>query len=112
MSRNSEITDYIAQATPGQIILLEELRELVHQSVEDVSEELKWKMPVFNNGKDFAYLRFAKNHITLGFYNIDKLKDPDNLLEGKGNTLRHIKINSLDTKLKGQIAKWLKEITS
>ncbi|SHG90810.1 protein of unknown function (DU1801) [Flagellimonas flava] len=80
--------------------------------MEDVGEELKWKMPVFNNGKDFAYLRFSKNHITLGFYNIDKLRDPDNPLEGNGNTLRHIKLTSLDAELKGQIAQWLAELTA
>ena len=111
MNYNSQITDYIAKATKEQVILLEELRELVHKSVKNVNEELKWKMPVFNNGKDFAYLRFAKKHITLGFYNIEKLKDPNDLLEGKGNTLKHIKIYTLDENIKRQIVKWLKEAT-
>lgn len=68
-------------------------------------------MPVFEKSKDFAYLRFAKKHITLGFYNIDKLKDPENLLQGEGNTLKHIKIIKLDTKIIQQIKKWLKQIT-
>ena len=68
-------------------------------------------MPVFNNGKDFSYLRFAKKHVTLGFYNIHKLKDPNNLLEGKGNTLKHIKLHGLSEHLQGQIIKWLKEMT-
>ncbi len=111
MNYNDQITDYIAEAPEEQVFLLEELRELVHKSVNNVNEELKWKMPVFNNGKDFAYLRFAKKHVTLGFYNIGKLKDPDNLLEGKGNTLKHIKISVLDSNLKEQIIRWLKEIT-
>ncbi|WP_343488433.1 DUF1801 domain-containing protein [Allomuricauda sp. d1] len=111
MNYNNQISEYIAKASEQQIAILDELRELVHTSVQNVNEELKWKMPVFNNGKDFAYLRFAKKHITLGFYNIEKLKDPNNLLEGKGNTLKHIKINSLDANLKKQIAKWLEEIT-
>ncbi|PRX53962.1 DUF1801 domain-containing protein [Flagellimonas meridianipacifica] len=111
MNYNKKITDYISKATDEQVALLEELRKLVHTSVENVKEELKWKMPVFNNGKDFAYLRFAKKHVTLGFYNIDRLSDPNNLLEGEGNTLRHVKINSLGENLKKQISQWLKEIT-
>jgi len=111
MNYNNQITDYINKATKEQVILLERLRVLIHDSVNNVNEELKWKMLVFNNGKDFAYLRFAKKHITLGFYNIDKLKDPDNLLEGKGTTLKHIKINELNDHLETQIIKWLKEIT-
>lgn len=54
---------------------------------------------------------FCQKHITLGFYNIDKLKDPENLLQGEGNTLKHIKIIKLDTKIIQQIKKWLKQIT-
>ena len=111
MNYNQKVTEYIDKASEGQIATLEELRKLVHESVENVTEEIKWNMPVFAKTKDFAYLRFAKKHITLGFYHIDKLKDPDNLLEGEGNTLKHIKITEFDSKLKQQIKKWLKQIT-
>ena len=76
-----------------------------------MTEEIKWNMPVFSKTKDFAYLRFAKKHITLGFYHIDKLKDSDNLLEGEGNTLKHIKIIQLNEILKQQIKRWLRQIT-
>ena len=111
MNYNTQISEYIDGATAEQIPLLEELRELIHQSVSNVSEEIKWKMPVFNNGKDFAYMRYSKKHITLGFYNIEKLKDPENLLEGQGNTLKHIKVTFLDDSLRKQIVKWLVQIT-
>lgn len=111
MSYNKLVTTYINKATEEQIVILEELRNLVHESVDGVTEEIKWGLPVFGKTKDFAYLRFAKKHITLGFYNIDKLKDPDNLLEGEGKTMKHIKIIQLDNKLKQVIKKWLKQIT-
>jgi hypothetical protein len=97
MNYNQKVTDYISKASKEQIEKLETLRQLVHESVKDVTEEIKWNMPVFGKTKDFAYLRFSKKHITLGFYHIDKLKDPDNLLEGEGNTLKHIKITELDS---------------
>lgn len=112
MNLNKKVTDYILKASDEQIVILEALRKRVHESVKDVSEEIKWNMPVFNNGKDFAYLRFAKKHITIGFYNIDKIKDPDNLLEGEGNTLKHLKIKILDSNTLKIISQWLKEITS
>jgi hypothetical protein len=111
MNYNQKVTDYIYKASEEQITTLEELRKLVHESAENVHEEIKWNIPVFGKTKDFAYLRFAKKHITLGFYHIDKLIDPDNLLEGEGNTLKHIKISKLDNKQKLQIKKWLKQIT-
>lgn len=87
------------------------MRKLVHESVDGVTEEIKWGLSLFGKTKDFAYLRFAKKYITLGFYSIDKLKDPDNLLEGEGKTMKHIKIIQLDTKLKPVIKKWLEQIT-
>lgn len=111
MNYNQKVTDYIGKASVEQIATLETLRQLIHESVEDVKEEIKWNMPVFGKKKDFAYMRFAKNHITLGFYHIDKLIDPDYLLEGEGNTLKHIKITQLDNNQKQQIKKWLKQIT-
>ncbi len=108
---NIKVTEYINKASCEQIETLEELRKLIHKVVGNVSEEIKWNMPVFNNGKDFAYLRFSKKHITLGFYNIDKIQDPNNLLEGEGNTLKHIKIAILEDEQKKEIEKWLKQIT-
>jgi hypothetical protein len=112
MNYNKKVTEYIDNATDEQIAILESLRKLVHETVDKVTEEIKWNMPVFNNGKDFAYLRFAKKHITLGFYNIDKLIDPDNLLEGEGNTLKHIKIKSADDIKPKIIKEWLTQITT
>jgi hypothetical protein len=112
MNFNQNVTDYISDASAEQSATLEELRKLIHDTVSNVSEEIKWKMPVFNNGKDFAYLRFSKKHITLDFYNIDKIQDPDNLLEGEGNTLKHIKIRNSDEINSKIISQWLKEITN
>jgi len=112
MNYNIKITEYINSAAEEQIETLQKLRKLIHETIDNVSEEIKWKMPVFSNGKDFAYLRFSKKHITLGFYNIDKIKDPDNLLKGDGNTLKHIKIKSADEINTKIISEWLKQISS
>jgi hypothetical protein len=111
MNFNQKVTEYIDKATAEQIVILETLRKLVHETIGNVSEEIKWGFPVFAQIKDFAYLRFSKKHITLGFYNIDKIKDPDNLLEGEGNTLKHIKIKSADDIKPKIISEWLQQIT-
>ena len=111
MNSNQQVTDYIAQAPEGQIELLESLRILVHASVEGTTEAIKWGFPVFGKTKDFAYLRHSKKHVTFGFYNIDKIDDPNNLLEGSGNTLRHIKIKSSADIDKNLLTKWLQAIS-
>mgnify|MGYP000344535458 CR=1 FL=1 len=111
MSYNNQISEYIEKASEEQQATLRQIRALIHETVEQVEEEIKWGFPVFNNGKDFAYLRNTKKHITLGLYNIDKMKDPDNLLEGTGSTHKYVKIQKLDQKLEKQIEKWLLQIT-
>ena len=74
MNLNPEVTNYINNASIEQIELLEVLRQLIHESVSNISEAIKWGFPVFSNKKDFTYFRFSKKHITLGFYNFEKRK--------------------------------------
>jgi hypothetical protein len=112
MNYDKKVSEYIASASEEQMPILETLRAIVHDTVPDVSEAVKWGFAVFTTKKNFAYLRFAKKHITLGFYNIDKLIDPNNLLEGEGVTLRHIKIKKAEEVKTLPIAAWLEQITS
>ena len=112
MNYNDNVSDYISKATQEQIMILEHIRQLIHESVKEVSETIKWGFPVFLQKKDFAYMRFSKHHITLGFYNIDKIQDPNNLLEGSGNTLKHIKIRTIQDLNFDLVSEWLKQITS
>lgn len=43
----------------------------------------------------YAYIAPHKNHINLGFYHGAVLADPDGLLEGTGQMLRHVKIRDV-----------------
>lgn len=110
MNYNPAITAYISEAAADQIAILEQLRELIHESVEETTEAIKWGFPVFGKTKDYTYFRTTKKHVTFGFYNIDQLEDPDGLLEGSGNTLRHIKIKKLEDINQPLIKKWLKAV--
>lgn len=108
MNLNLKVTEYINSATSEQIEVLEQLRELIHKSVEGLSEEIKWGIPVFIKTKIFSYLRVSKNHIALGFYNIDRIKDSEGILEGSGKTMRHLKIKNKEEIKEELIEEWLK----
>jgi hypothetical protein len=41
----------------------------------------------------FCYISIHKEHIDLGFYYGSELPDPENLLQGTGKLLRHVKIS-------------------
>lgn len=110
MNKNKDVSAYINQAAESQIFMLEKLRELVHNAVSGTTEAIKWEFPVFTHKKDYAYIRASKKHITLGFYHPEKIDDPDNLLEGSGSQLRHIKITTDKDINELQVTAWLKAV--
>ncbi len=48
-------------------MIMEIVRQLIHENVPGVREEFKWSRPVFSKKKGFAYLKTAKEYVTLGF---------------------------------------------
>lgn len=89
---NEQVTAFIMNAPAEQKEIMELIRELLHQAVKGVQEDFKWGRPVFRKNKDFAYLKTAKSYVTLGFFNFQHLEDPDQMLEGTGKEMRHLKI--------------------
>lgn len=109
---NKEVTEYINSAPVEQKKIMEIVRSLIHKSVGAVTEEFKWSRPIFKSSKDFAYLQANKNHVNVGFSrNIERINDPNGVLEGSGKTMRHVKIRSvsdIDTTL---LSEWFAAIS-
>lgn len=105
---NEQVTAFINEAPPEQQQIMQQLRQLLHDSVADVQEDFKWSRPVFKKEKDFAYLKTAKGYVKLGFFNFQKLVDPDNMLEGTGKDMRHIKIKKAADINKNLLASWFR----
>jgi len=93
---NAAVTEYIAHAPGEQQEIMKAIRALIHQRIKNVIEDFKWGRPVFRLKKDFAYLQANKHYVNLGFYkNVEKLDDPDKLLEGTGKNMRHLKLRNV-----------------
>ncbi len=105
---NPQVTDYIGQAPAEQRQIMEAIRKLLHETVAGVTEEYKWSRPVFRASKDFAYLKVAKAYVTLGFFDFEKLNDPQNKLEGTGKDMRHIKLKKLTDLDSEVLSDWFK----
>ena len=105
---NKEVTMYIKAAPEDHQHIMEELRSLINKAVPGVKENFKWGRPVFSTVKDFAYLKAAKAYVTLGFFDFSKLEDRDEVLEGTGKDMRHIKIKKLSDIDKPLLTKWFK----
>jgi hypothetical protein len=90
---NTQVTEYIENAPTEQKEIMQVVRAIIHQNVQNVVEEFKWSRPIFKTTKDFAYFLVHKNYVTIGFTkDIEKLDDANKILEGTGKTMRHIKL--------------------
>lgn len=96
MSKIVEVDEYIKKAPTQHSETLKKLRNLILETVPQSQELFKWGQPVYATEKNYAYLKSTKNHVNLGFFNFDKISDTNNLLEGTGKSMRHIKITDID----------------
>lgn len=109
---NEQVSKYIVQAPDTQKEIMEKLRKIIHQNIKGVNEEFKWSRPVFSKEKDFAYFKTAKAYVSVGFFDYNKLVDHDNLLEGTGQNMRHIKIKTPGEINEKLLIEWFKALTN
>ncbi|MCY4538088.1 MAG: DUF1801 domain-containing protein [Chloroflexi bacterium] len=96
---NGNFEEVIASATPEVQALAREARALVADVMPGITE-VPWarqKIAGYGVGpkkmsEHFCYLAPFKKHLNLGFFYGADLPDPQNMLEGAGKELRHIKI--------------------
>lgn len=106
---NEQVTQYIAAADEKHQPILQNLRKLILEVIKNVNEEFKWSRPVYAITKDFCYLKTTKKHVTLGFFEFEKIQTNKHLLEGTGKSMRHIKLSNLQELAELEITKMLQE---
>ena len=90
---DKKVEEYInKQKSPHKEICLK-LREIILNTFPDITEEMKWGVPVFSGGK--YYIGVMKNQINLGFSINGLTREEIALFEGNGKTMRHIKVRTL-----------------
>ncbi len=92
----ADVNRWFDAASEEQRPILDALRELLRSAAPDVVESLKWNCPWYATANGlFCYLQRRKNYVTLGFRRGTSLKDPEQLLEGTGKDMRHVKLTTL-----------------
>ena len=73
-----------------------ELRSLILEAVPSARESIKWGAPVYEkNNVPIWRLRAAKGYVSLQFGSVGTtLDDPNELLEGTGKRVRHVKVRT------------------
>jgi len=93
---NEQINQYIENATEQQKLIMQKIREILHEEVSGITENFKWGRPVFSTSSDFAYFKTNKGYLTFGVFKFEKVSQHSQLLEGTGKDMRHVKLKSLD----------------
>ena len=91
------IDAYVESRNPALKNVVAAVRRLVKSGVPAADEAINpWGVPVFELNGAFCLLMVGKHHVTFGFTQGASLRDPDNLLEGTGKNLRHVKLKTVE----------------
>ena len=77
--------------------LISELRKLINETSPELEETVKWGNGCWVNGKlPVVFVHCEDDHTQLGFFGGSQLDDPNNLLRGEAEYVRHVRIESED----------------
>jgi len=102
---NKEVNEYIKKQKSPQKEICQKLREIILKTFPNIEEKMWVGVPWY----EWRYYIVAlKDHVNLGFAIKGLLEKELDLFEGKGKTMRHIKIYSVEDINERQIVKLLK----
>lgn len=107
---NKEVSTYIEETEETHKSILVALRKLILSVAPKAEEQFKWSRPVYALEKDFCYLKTTKKHVTLGFFDFNKIKTNKELIEGTGQSMRHVKLSDVSEIKSFKIKEMLKEV--
>ena len=90
------VESYIAQLEGWQAEIVSEVRQIILEAAPEADESIKWAQPVYEINGPFAYIKAFKNSVNFGFWRGVDINDPQGLLQGSGEKMRHFKLTSLD----------------
>ena len=93
--KKKTVDDYIAGLEDWQQPILVELRKLLHKAAPTTKESVKWAQPVYESNGPFAYIKAFKSTVNFGFWRGTELDDPNNLLVGDGDRMKHVKLKTV-----------------
>ena len=87
------IDEYVESLTDWKQDIARELRQVIRNASRELTEEVKWGFPCYTaDGKCVCGFMDMKTSINFVLYRGAELDDPDNLIEGTGKLMRHVKL--------------------
>ena len=93
MKKYANFDDYLDDQPPKNRSIIRALRRFVKRVAPGLQESVKWGNGCWVKGKvPISYVYSAPDYVQFGFFRGSGLKDPQRILEGKGQYVRHIKV--------------------
>jgi len=95
MTAYASFDEYLEAQSPKNQVIIRALRRFVKRIAPKLSEAVKWGNGCWigSNGP-VAYVYSDTEYVQFGFFHGSALRDPKELLEGKGQYVRHIKVRN------------------
>lgn len=94
---HSAVDEWLASEPQALFVLARHWFNAFRACGEDVTELIHDGCPVACVGDAaFGYVNVFKQHVNVGFYHGASLQDPEQLLEGTGKRMRHVKLRPGD----------------
>ena len=103
------VDEYVAGLAGWQAEAVSAIRQIVREAAPKATEAYKWAQPVYEENGPFAWIKAYKSYINFGFWRGTQLTDPQGLLLGDGDRMRHVKIASLADLNKPALKRFVKE---
>jgi len=109
---DEKVDEYINKQKSPQKEICQRLRQILLKTLPDITEEMKVGVPCYGIRKEDPcgkyYLVALKDHVNLGFSLKGLSEKEQELLEGTGKTMKHIKVYSLNEMDEKKIIKLIK----
>jgi hypothetical protein len=93
MKKYGSFDEYLADQLPTNRSIIRPLRAFVKRVAPGLKESVKWGNGCWvMRNVPVAYVYSARDYVQFGFFRGSGLKDPQRILEGKGQYVRHIKV--------------------
>lgn len=89
------VDEYINSLDGWKKDVAAQVRGIVTAAAPEAKESIKWAQAVYEANGPFAYIRAFKNSVNFGFWRGVDIDDPQDLLQGSGEKMRHVKLTGL-----------------
>ena len=104
-----EIEEYISKQIPEVQGIIKTIRNLILKDFPKLKEQISWNCLCFKDKNIILSLSPEEGYVRIDFHYGLELEDPESLLQGEVEKLKHIKVADLSLLHREQLNKWIEE---